>query len=188
MRLLQFLQMLLILIMDINLHLHHNSSYYQMCISKRQKNVNTNLFFDLKQYYSIFIFKYFSIFYQDIYFVKEKWLEKWKEFKKYEVFWLVSTERYGSVQYGTQLCPFPLSEVVNGTKIANRTVTLFWYPFVGVPSTAKGTKRVELNSLQNVDWLTRIVTCACYKGMRPSLVPLCCLGLIYIRVCKHKKI
>ncbi len=39
MRLLQFLQILLILIMNINLHLHPNSSYYQMCISKRQKNV-----------------------------------------------------------------------------------------------------------------------------------------------------
>ncbi len=74
--------------------------------------------------------------------------------------WLVSTERYSSVQYGMQLCPFPLSEVVNGTKIANRTVPLFWYPSVGVPSTAKGTKRVELNSLQNIDWLTRIVTFA----------------------------
>ncbi len=54
----------------------------------------------------------------------------------------------GSVQYGTQLFTFPLSEIVNGTKIANRTVPLFWYPFAGVPSTAKGTKRVELNSLQ----------------------------------------
>ncbi len=69
-------------------------------------------------------------------------------------------------RYGTQLCPFPLSEVVNGSKIANRIVTLFWYPFVGVPSTAKGTKRVELNSLQNVDWFTRIVTCAWYKGIK----------------------
>ncbi len=74
--------------------------------------------------------------------------------------------RFGTVRYGTQLCPFPLSEVVNGTKIANCTIPLFWYPFVGVPSTAKGTKRVELNSLQNVDWLTRIVTCAWYKGIK----------------------
>ncbi len=37
MRLLQFLQILPISIMNINLHLHPNSSYYQMCISKRQK-------------------------------------------------------------------------------------------------------------------------------------------------------
>ncbi len=66
----------------------------------------------------------------------------------------------GMVRYGTQLCLFPLSEVVNGTKIANRTVPLFWYPSIGVPSTVKGTKRVELNSLQNIDWLTRIVTFA----------------------------
>ncbi len=58
--------------------------------------------------------------------------------------------RFGTVRYGTQLCPFPLSEAVNGTKIANRTVPLFWYPFVGVPSTAKGTKRVELNSPQKL--------------------------------------
>ncbi len=55
---------------------------------------------------------------------------------------------------------------MNGTKIANRTVPLFWYPSVRVPSTAKGTKMVELNSLQNIDWLTRIVTCACYKGIK----------------------
>ncbi len=66
----------------------------------------------------------------------------------------LSTERYGSVQYGIQLCPFPLSEVVNGTKIANRTVPLLWYLSIWVPSTAKGIKREELNSLQNVDWLT----------------------------------
>ncbi len=40
MRLLQFLQMLLILIMNKNVHLHPNLSYYyyQMCISKRQKS------------------------------------------------------------------------------------------------------------------------------------------------------
>ncbi len=40
--------------------------------------------------------------------------------------------RFSTVWYGTQLCPFPLSEVVNGTKIVNRTVPLFWYPSVGV--------------------------------------------------------
>ncbi len=48
--------------MNINIHLHANSSwyyyYYQMCISKRQSNIiikllgNTNLFIDLKQYHS----------------------------------------------------------------------------------------------------------------------------------------
>ncbi len=38
--------------------------------------------------------------------------------------------RYGTVQYGTQLFRFPQSEVVNGTKIANCTVPLFWYPSV----------------------------------------------------------
>ncbi len=65
--------------------------------------------------------------------------------------------RFSTIRYSMQLCPFPLSEVVNGTKIANRTIPLFWYPCVGVPSTTKGTKRVELNSLQNVDWLTRIL-------------------------------
>ncbi len=37
-RLLQFLQMLLILKINKNLPLHPNSSYYQMCISKRQKS------------------------------------------------------------------------------------------------------------------------------------------------------
>ncbi len=57
---------------------------------------------------------------------------------------------FGTVQYGTQLFMFPLSEVVNGTKIANGTVPLFWYPSAGVPSAAKGTKRVELNSLQKL--------------------------------------
>ncbi len=33
-----FLQMLLILIKNKNLPVHPNSSYYQMCISKRQKS------------------------------------------------------------------------------------------------------------------------------------------------------
>ncbi len=37
-RLLQFLQMLLILKINKNVPLHPNSSYYQMCISKRQKS------------------------------------------------------------------------------------------------------------------------------------------------------
>ncbi len=37
-RLLQFLQMLLILIMNKKLPLHPNSSYDQMCISERQKS------------------------------------------------------------------------------------------------------------------------------------------------------
>ncbi len=37
-RLLQFLHMLLILKMNKNVPLHPNSSYYQMCISKRQKS------------------------------------------------------------------------------------------------------------------------------------------------------
>ncbi len=32
--------------------------------------------------------------------------------------------------------------------------TTFWYPSVEVPSTAKSTKRMELNSLQDIDWLT----------------------------------
>ncbi len=60
--------------MNKNLPLHPNSSYYQMCISKRQKsdiiiNIsgNPNLFLDLKQYHSlehaetkkyIFLFRY----------------------------------------------------------------------------------------------------------------------------------
>ncbi len=72
------------------------------------------------------------------------------------------TVRYSMV-YGTQLFPFPLSEVVNGTKITNRTVPLFWYPSVRVPSTAKGTKRVELNSLQNID--------TCYRNYRKYELP-----------------
>ncbi len=38
MRLLQFLQMLLILKMNKNIPLHPNTRYYQMCISKRQKS------------------------------------------------------------------------------------------------------------------------------------------------------
>ncbi len=74
--------------------------------------------------------------------------------------------RFSTLRYGMHLCLFPLSEVVNGTKRANRTVPLFWYPSVGVPSTARGTKRVELNSLQNIDWLTRIVTFAWYKRIK----------------------
>ncbi len=44
--------------------------------------------------------------------------------------------------------------------------TTFWYPSIAVPSTARGTKRVELNSLQNIDWLTRIVTFAWYKRIK----------------------
>ncbi len=80
---------------------------------------------------------------------------------------------FSTVRYGTQLCPFPLSEVVNGTKIANRTYHFFSYHSVGVPGTAKGTKRVELNSLQNIDWLTRIITFACYKGIKLLLHPFC---------------
>ncbi len=32
-------------------------------------------------------------------------------------------------QYGMQLCPFPLSEVVNGAKIAKRTAPLFLVSF-----------------------------------------------------------
>ncbi len=62
--------------------------------------------------------------------------------------------RFSTVRYAV------MSVVVNGTKIANRTVPLCWYPSVGVRSTGKGTKRVELNSLQNADWLTIIVTFA----------------------------
>ncbi len=49
--------------------------------------------------------------------------------------WLISTERYVSVQYGMQLLPFSLSEVVNDTKKANHTIPIFWYPSIGVPST-----------------------------------------------------
>ncbi len=90
--------------------------------------------------------------------------------------------RFGTVQYGMQLFPFPLSEVVNGTKIVNRTVPLFWYPSVGVPSTAKGTKRVELNSLQNVDWLKGI------KLLLHSFRSAVRVGLIYIRVHANKQI
>ncbi len=57
-------------------------------------------------------------------------------------------------QLHVALCRFPLSEVVNCTNIANCTLTTFWYPSVGVPSTAKSTKSMELNSLQDIDWLT----------------------------------
>ncbi len=52
------------------------------------------------------------------------------------------------VRYITQLFLLTLSEVVNGTTIANRTT--FLVPSAGVLSTAKGTKRVELNSLQKL--------------------------------------
>ncbi len=52
--------MLLILIMNKNLPLHPNSSYYQMCISKRQKSyIIINIirqpkrFLDLKEYHSL---------------------------------------------------------------------------------------------------------------------------------------
>ncbi len=72
--------MLLILKMNKNLPLHPNSSYYQMCISKRQKsdiinNIisgNPNMFLDLKQYHSLEHAETNKlIFYLDIYFVKE---------------------------------------------------------------------------------------------------------------------
>ncbi len=60
-RLLQFVHMLLIFIMNKNVPLHPKSSYYQMCISKRQKKVilllilsgNPNQLLDLKQYHSL---------------------------------------------------------------------------------------------------------------------------------------
>ncbi len=54
-RLLQFLQMFLILIMNKKMPLHPNSRFYTMCISKRQNVIlllssgNPNLFLDLKQ-------------------------------------------------------------------------------------------------------------------------------------------
>ncbi len=89
-------------------------------------------------------------------------VRQWCYIAPYGSFPLSGTVQYSTVRYGTQLCRFPLSEVVNCTNIANRTLPLFWYPSVGVPSTA----RVELNSLQNVDWLTRIVTFAWYKGIK----------------------
>ncbi len=41
----------------------------------------------------------------------------------------------GKVQYSTQLFPFPFSEVVNGPKITNHTIRLFWDPSVEVSST-----------------------------------------------------
>ncbi len=55
-RLQQFLQMFLILIMNKKMPLHPNSRFYTMCISKRQNVIllllssgNPNLFLDLKQ-------------------------------------------------------------------------------------------------------------------------------------------
>ncbi len=71
-RLLQFLQMFLILIMNKKMPLHPNSRFYTMCISKRQNVIlllssdNPNLFLDLKQSlehaetkkYFFFIFRY----------------------------------------------------------------------------------------------------------------------------------
>ncbi len=92
-----------------------------------------------------------------------------------------------AVRYGKKLFPFPLSEFVNGTKIANHTT--FWYPSVGVPSTAKGTKTVELKSLQNIDWLTRIVTFAWYKGIKLLLHSFrsAVFGLLHQRAHTQKK-
>lgn len=55
--------------------------------------------------------------------------------------------RFSTVQCVMQLCPFPLSEVVNGTKIANRTIPLLWDPSIGVPSTVVQCLKVELDSL-----------------------------------------
>ncbi len=62
------------------------------------------------------------------------------------------------------------------------------YMALGVPNTGKGIKRVALNSLQNVDWFTRIVTCM-IQGYEASasLVRSALLWLAYFRVRKHKK-
>ncbi len=112
--------------------------------------------------------------------------------KKNGSFPLSGTVWYSTVSYTIISVSVPLAEVGNGTKIANRTVPIFWYPSVGVPSTGKGTKRVELNSLQNVDWLTRIVTCVWYKGIKLLLTfthsfRSAVFGLrYYFRVRKHK--
>ncbi len=95
--------------------------------------------------------------------------------------------RFGTARYGMQLCPFPLSEVVNGTKIANRTIPLFWYPFIGVLSTAKGTKRVELNSLQKlIGWLESSLVRDTRRSSFTRSALLC--SAYYIRVRKHKNI
>lgn len=55
---------------------------------------------------------------------------------------------FGTVKF------LPIS-TVRSTKIANCTLPLFWHPFIWVASTTEYvTKRVELDSLLNPDWLT----------------------------------
>ncbi len=66
---------------------------------------------------------------------------------------------------------------MNG-KIANRTIPLFRYPSVGV--TGKGNKSVELNSLQNINWLTRMsLVHDIWDIASPSLVRSALLCLTY---------
>ncbi len=53
--------------------------------------------------------------------------------------WLVSTERYGSVQYSTVRNYLRFySEVVKGTKIANRTTLLVPFPLGYLARVLKG--------------------------------------------------
>ncbi len=74
--------------------------------------------------------------------------------------------QFDTVRYGMQLCPFPLSEVVNGTKIANRTVPLFLVPFRWGTKHSKGYQKGGAKLTAEVDWLNRIVTFAWYKGIK----------------------
>ncbi len=77
---------------------------------------------------------------------------------------------------------------MNGTKIANRTVPLFWYPFIWVPSTAKGTKRVELNSLQKLIGLLELSLVRDKRGESFSFTHSALLcSAYYIRVRKQYK-
>ncbi len=67
---------------------------------------------------------------------------------------LSSTVRYSTVRYA--IMSVSIVRSCEWYKNSEPYRTTFLVPFIGVPSTAKGTKRVELNSLQNVDWLKGI--------------------------------
>ncbi len=93
---------------------------------------------------------------------------------------------------------FPLSEAVNGSTIANRLVPLFWDPSVGLPSTVvqylKGGARLTAGCWL-VDRESSLVRAS--RGMTAkgewsvsftcsAMLPMC-VGLVYTKVCKHKK-
>ncbi len=65
--------------------------------------------------------------------------------------------------YAVLMCACPVAPYVSLLSLTVIDIYMYRHVYISmltIPSTVKGTKRVELNSLQNVDWLTRIVTFA----------------------------